>query len=240
LVEVNLKVVPRPAVVGAVVLGFSDRSRAHARLLEIAAGRLRPVALELYDGAAATELRRARPDLPAGEALAIVGVEGTRPVFDRHLRDLDVAALPPSACAVLEGAAAETLWTAVRDLRARFAGAVVVRVGALPQALPTLLSRLAPERAGACGTMIHVGTGIARVIVPADDLAATATQLFPSTEIALRAGGYVVVESAPVDSPGRSRLPWGASKNSATHDLDERLRQAWDPQRRLNPGRMAS
>jgi glycolate oxidase FAD binding subunit len=243
LVEASLKVVPRPDVGGAVVMGFVDRAHAHQRLLEIAASRLRPVALEIVDGAAAAALRRTRADLPAGETLAIVGVEGTRPVFDRHLRDLNLETLSPSACAVLEGSAAEALWTAVQDLRAPFSDAVVVRVGALPHALPALLDQMALGRAGALGVMAHVGTGIARVILPADDLAATVAQLRAPIAIAVAAGGYAVVESAPLGLPGRAHLPWrtaGSPTGDGELSLDQRLRQAWDPQRRLNPGRMAS
>ncbi|HEX3697569.1 MAG TPA: FAD-binding oxidoreductase [Polyangia bacterium] len=243
LVEVSLKVVPRPDVVAAVVMGFADRGRAHQRLLELATSRLHPAALEVYDGVAAAALRRTRADLPAGEALAIVGVEGTRPVFERHLRDLNLGTLPPSAGALLEGSAVEALWTAVQDLRALLSDAVVLRIGALPQALPVLLEKLALARAGAVGVMAHVGTGIARVILPADDLAATATQLQQPTAIAARAGGYAVVESAPLGLPGRAQLPWrtaGALAGDGQPSLDQRLRQAWDPQRRLNPGRMAS
>ncbi|HVR61944.1 MAG TPA: hypothetical protein VMU50_08600, partial [Polyangia bacterium] len=87
-------------------------------------------------------------------------------------------------------------------------------------------------------TMVHAGTGIARVALPADDLDALATALQAPRALARRAGGYVVVESAPLGSPGRGRLPWRAGE--APRVLDERVRVAWDPARRLNPGRMAS
>ena len=236
LVEVNLKVVPRPDVASVVMIGFSNRQEAHRRFLEIASSRLRAVALEILDGDAATTLRRTRPDLPEGQTLGIVGVEGTRPVIDRHLRDLNLAALPPSSCSVREGSAAETVWAAVRELRAAFADTVVLRVGATPHALPSLLSELPLARAGAVGTMVHAGTGIARVIFPADDLAAIVEPIRLSGEIAAGASGYAVVESAPLGRPGRNHLPWGAG----TRPLDQMLRKAWDPEQRLNPGRMAS
>jgi glycolate oxidase FAD binding subunit len=236
LVEVNLKVVPRPDVVGVVVLGFSSLAEAHRRLLEIAASSLRPVALEAVDGVVAQALRRAVCDLPAGQALGLVGVEGTRPVFDRHLRDLNVATQPASSCLVLEGSGAEALWAAMRDLRADAAllDMVVTRVGATPHALPALLDGLALPRAGALGTTAQVGTGLARVVFPADDLAATAEILGVAQEVSARAGGYLIVESAPLGLPRRSRLPWSAGDRP----LDRTLRQAWDPERRLNPGRM--
>ena len=236
LVEVNLKVVPRPDVVGAVVMGFPSLAEAHRRMLEVASSRLRPVALEIFEGAAAAALRRTCPELPASEALGIAGVEGTRPVFERHLRDLNLAALPSSSHVVVQGAAAEALWAGVRDARAAFDDAVVLRIGARPQALPSLLAALAVARAGAVGSMVHAGTGIARVILPADDLAATAELLRALNDIAGRTGGYAVAESAPLGLRGRQHLPWRADDRA----VDQRLRNAWDPGRRLNPGRMAS
>ncbi|HVV83508.1 MAG TPA: hypothetical protein VHE35_10570, partial [Kofleriaceae bacterium] len=48
--------------------------------------------------------------------------------------------------------------------------------------------------------------------------------------------GYAVVESAPLELPGRARLPFGAP---AAGRLDAALRAAWDPKGLLNPGRMA-
>jgi glycolate oxidase FAD binding subunit len=244
LVEVNLKVVPRPDVIGVVVLGFSSLAQAHGRLLEIAASSLRPVALEAMDGVVAQALRRAVGGLPAGEALGLVGVEGTRPVFDRHLIDLNVATQPTSSCLVLEGSGAEALWAAMRDVRAgdgtdvdvdiALGDTVVVRVGTTPYALPALLDGLALPRAGALGTAVQVGTGLARVVFPTDDLTATTEILGLAQEMSARAGGYLIVESAPLGLPRRSRLPWSAGERP----LDRTLRQAWDPERRLNPGRM--
>lgn len=70
IVEANFKVRPRAEV--SAILSFACRSfaEAHRFLLDVHSSPLRPVALE------------------AQNARAVVGVEGTRPVLERHVRDL--------------------------------------------------------------------------------------------------------------------------------------------------------
>jgi hypothetical protein len=139
---------------------------------------------------------------------------------------------------VLDGSATDRLWGAVRDLRAAGDASLVVRVATRPHDLPALLARLALPRLGALGATIHVGTGIARVWLPADELNASAAQLLPLQARATETGGYLIVESAPLAAPGRARLPFSANANVETQPLTDRLRQAWDPKGLLNPGRM--
>jgi glycolate oxidase FAD binding subunit len=235
IVEAHFKVQPRPEVSSAVVFGCASIAQAHRLLLEVWGSALRPVALELSSAATGAYLRGSMPGLPPGEALAVVGVEGTRPVFERHLRDLEGWRGKAGGMAVLRGPAAERLWAAYRDLPDRHRDDVVVRVGARPHDLPALLDEVAA--APGASVQVHAGNGIARVYLrPAGGHTAEIAALISGWhQRAAVLGGYAVVEAAPVEIEGRALLPWGA----ATHPLARAIKQKWDPAQILNPGRVA-
>jgi glycolate oxidase FAD binding subunit len=236
LLEAHFKVGARPALVGALLLGQASFEQALQTLLEIAAGPLRPVALEAIDAAAATPMRRLCPELPSTAAVAIVGIEGSRAAFERHLRDLTEVRSTAGISTVLEGGAADRLWQAFRDAPAQAVDDITLRIGARPHDLPGLLPRLELESLGLVSRSCHAGTGIARVRLrrPAD-LAALVAQLTVCQARARTQQGYLVVESAPVGIAGRESLPFGAPGS----DLARKIKEAWDPTSILNPGRMA-
>ena len=150
IVEAHFKVAARPETSALWALPCATLDDAHGLSLEIAASALRPVALEALDGAAA-ELVRARAPLPggAGQAVAVVGIEGSRAVFERHARDLATyAARGRGAPALVERPTSDTLWEALAEMPAMTAGDVRVRVGARPHDLPALLSALELWREG--------------------------------------------------------------------------------------------
>jgi glycolate oxidase FAD binding subunit len=212
IVEANFKVRPRPEISAAIVFACDSVQDAHALLLKVAASPLRPVALEALDG----RLKH----IVDGKALAIVGVEGSRPVLDRHVRDLEKMG---GKFGVLEGARAEPLWTAMRKLPAGLKDFVRVRIGAPPHVLPKLL-----PQAPMC---IQAGVGIARIdLEPWGDIAKKVQQW---NEKAAQNGGYAVVESAPSTFKDREKLPWGG-----TSPLMKAIKRVRDPKNLLNPGRM--
>ncbi|HEX7901560.1 MAG TPA: FAD-binding oxidoreductase [Planctomycetota bacterium] len=213
IVEANFKVRPRPEVSAAVVFTCETVHEAHTLLLKVAASPLRPVALEALDG----RLKH----IVDGKALAIVGVEGSRPVIDRHLRDLEKIG---GKHGVLDGARAEPLWTALRKLPSALKDFVRVRVAAKPHDLPRLLPQ-AP-------LWIQAGVGIARVdLTPAADVVKKIQQW---NERVAAHGGYAVVESAPLDLKDREKLPWGGPPS----ELMRSIKAARDPDNLLNRGRM--
>ena len=156
-----------------------------------------------------------------GKALAIVGIEGSRPVIDRHCRELEKIG---GKSGILEGARAEPLWTAIRKLPVGLKDFVRVRIGARPHELPKLLPQ-APM-------WVQAGVGIARIdLDPAGDVAKKVQQW---NEKAANHGGYAVVESAPLDLKEREKLPWGGRPSG----LMKAIKRARDPENLLNPGRM--
>ena len=114
------------------------------------------------------------------------------------------------------------------------AGDLRVRVGARPHDLPALLSALELGRETVRAASVRVGTGLAHVALTGEG-ASLATVVERWQRLASARDGYAVVESAPLDLPGRERLPFGAPAASRLHGA---LRQAWDPKGLLNAGRM--
>jgi glycolate oxidase FAD binding subunit len=236
ILEVHLKVSTVPARVGALLLGQDSLGDACARLLEVRALPLRPVALEVLDRGAVATLRASVPELPSTGAVAIIGFEGSEASFERHRRDLEAFRERASESALLEGGSAERLWQAYRDAPARAADQVTVRVGARPHDLPALLARLAPDAAGTTAIFCHAGTGIARLRLPRDPgLAELNARLAEWGQRAAAVQGYAVVESAPLGIVGRETLPWG----TMSHSLGRSIKDAWDPTAIVNPGRLS-
>ncbi|HZE99734.1 MAG TPA: FAD-binding oxidoreductase [Planctomycetota bacterium] len=212
--EASFKLRPRPEISAAFVFPCASVDEAHTLLLKVFESKLRPVALEALDG----RLKH----IIDGAALAIVGVEGTRPVIDRHYRELrDLA----PRLGILEGERAEPLWNALRKLPDALRDYVRLRIGAKPHELKRLLPS-AP-------LWISVGTGIARAdLEPAADLHFSVRRM---ADKAATLGGYVVAESAPPAMQNRDKLIWTPP---GEQPLMKGLRQLRDPKRVLNPGRV--
>jgi glycolate oxidase FAD binding subunit len=211
--EASFKLRPRSETSAAFVFPCASVEEAHALLLRVYDSKLRPVALEALDG----RLKH----IIDGAALAIVGVEGTRPVIDRHYRELrDMA----PKLGYMEGERAEPLWNALRKLPEALKDYVRIRIGAKPHDLRRLLPP-AP-------LWISVGTGIARAdLEPAPDLHFSVRRLSDKVS---SLGGYAVAESAPLGMANREKLVWGPTDAP----LMKGLRSLRDPKRILNPGRV--
>jgi len=214
--EASFKLRPKPDISAAFVFPCASVEDAHDLLLKVYASPLRPVALEALDG----RLKH----IIDGAALAIVAVEGTRPVIDRHYHELrDLA----PRLGILENERAEPLWNALRKLPEALRDYVRIRIGAKPHELKRVLPQ-APLR-------ISVGTGIARA-----DLEAAGDLHFSLRRMADKAaalGGYIVTESAPLGMANRDKLIWGPP---GEHPLLKGIRSMRDPKRLLNPGRVTA
>jgi glycolate oxidase FAD binding subunit len=231
LLEAHFKVSNRPAVKAALVFACASFAEAQARLLAVAASSLRPVALEAVDAAAAAGLRALGAPLPDGAAVAIIGLEGAEAGVERHLREL-----APLQATLLQAESSEGLWQAFRDAPTRALDEVTLRVGARPHALPALLQALEALDLGIVARSSQVGSGIARLRLGGGDLAPRAARMLAAQQTARASSGYVIVESAPVGVSGREALPFGVP---AGHPLARKIKEAWDPNGLLNPGRVA-
>ncbi len=209
----NFKLRARPELSAAIVFPCGTIREAHELLLKVYDSKLRPSALEALDGRF--------KHIVEGDAIAIVGVEGTRPVLDRHYRELQALGRPMG---VLEGERAAPVWKALQKLPEALKDMVRVRIAAKPHDLPKVL----PE----APMTIHVGSGIARVdLDPGPELARKVRQWW---DLASGAGGYAVVESAPRDMEDRDKLQW----KLITNPIMRAIKASRDPRGILNPGRM--
>jgi glycolate oxidase FAD binding subunit len=232
ILEAHFKVQPRPELSGAVIFGAADLEAAHRLLLEVWGSPLRPVALELLSAGVAGGLRGLAAGIPPVDHLAVIGIEGSRPVFERHLRELEAWRPRATGMAVLRGPAAEGVWTAFRDAPDKRREELTVRLGARPHDLPELLREVSVASAG---VQVSVANGVARAFLrraPAGELAGLVQRWHQQ---AAARGGYAVVEAAPPELDGRATLPWSVPGPA----LGQTLRQAWDPKQILNPGRIA-
>ena len=240
IVEAHLKVAARPETSALWALPCATLDSAHRLLLEVAASALRPVALEALDAGAAGLVRARGGALPGGggQAVAVVGIEGSRATFERHARDLGVfAPRGVGAAALVERPESSALWEALADLPAAESADVRVRVGARPHDLPALLAALELSHGTAGAVSVRAGVGLAHVaLAPGGDAAPLAALVDRWSRLASARDGYAVVASAPLDLPGRARLPFGAGSSAGPAAA---LRSAWDPRGLLNPGRMA-
>jgi glycolate oxidase FAD binding subunit len=215
LLEASFKLRPLPERRAVFVVPCPSLRRAHEILLAVFASRLRPAALEAVD---ARLLKLA--DAPAA---ALVGVEASGPIVERHARELRGFA---GGFERLEGPEAEDLWARLRDLPALGPDRIRVRIGARPHDLPELLPEEGPP------LWIRAGNGLAWAHLEPGPEAAEAARAWHRRAAAR--GGYAVVESAPPDLADRASLPWGFPDDP----LMKAVRAARDPARVLNPGRV--
>jgi glycolate oxidase FAD binding subunit len=236
ILEAHFKVQPRPELSGAAIFGCADLETAHRLLLEVGGTPLRPVALEALSAGAVATFGALSAGIPATStlALAIVGIEGSRPVFDRHVRDLEAFRKRARSMTVLRGPAAQNLWDGFRDAPGRRSGEITVRIGTLPHDLPELLRTASPAGAS-LSVQAH---GVARVFLRRCPGAEITPLVQRWHEAATARGGYAVVEAAPLDLEGRADLPWSATTRALP--LARALKDRWNPAGILNPGRMAS
>jgi glycolate oxidase FAD binding subunit len=242
ILEAHFKVQPRPELSGAAVFGCPDLESAHRLLLDIWATPLRPVALEAMSAGALATFGALAAGIPVARAVAVavVGIEGSRLVFERHLKDLEAFRTRAASMTVLRGPAAQNLWSGFRDAPDRRRDEITVRIGARPHDLPTLLREVA---ASGAGLTVQAASGVARALIRRAPVADLAPLVHAWHAAASACGGYAVVESAPLDLEGREELPFSAQTSMTARRpaaaLGRALKQQWDPDGILNPGRMA-
>jgi glycolate oxidase FAD binding subunit len=237
LVEANFKVTSLPEVSSVLLLPQPTLETAHRVLLDVRRSALGPCALEALDVMAVRALAEYVPDLPRQAALAVVGIEGSRPIAERHLNELKPIRTAARGAVYLEGPAAARVWQGFRDVPAARAREITIRVGGLPDGLPGLLAGLPPFGVERTAAQVQAAVGVARLsFSPPRDASVLAAPLDAWQRLARAQKGYVVVESAPVDLSGRGSLPWGSGREDSLGPL---IKRRWDPDHILNPGKVA-
>ncbi|MEM7693168.1 MAG: FAD-binding protein [Pseudomonadota bacterium] len=169
--------------------------------------------------------------LPGAPSRTVLRIEGfARQVDYRLARLADRLKVTPDT---LEGAAHDALWREIRDMEP-FAGDTrpVWRLSVRPSDAPALGKAL-QERCGA-DLMLDWGGGLMVAKLPdTDDAGAAAVR-----EELARFGGHATLTRAPAQL--RAAVPVFQPPAPRVAALSEAIRQTFDPDRILNPGRMAA
>jgi glycolate oxidase FAD binding subunit len=134
--------------------------------------------------------------------------------------------------AVLEGADAEPLWSALTEFQAANDRSVSFVASIRPSSLASFVDGLDPHR---WSVQAHAGNGIVRAHAQGDwALESMAQAIEKHRRIAAADGGSLVLWSCPTEWKERLRV-WGEPRGDWS--VAERVKAALDPHGAMNPGR---
>ncbi|MDX2168429.1 MAG: FAD-binding oxidoreductase [Deltaproteobacteria bacterium] len=231
LVEATFKVRPRPPCEVLFEWTAPDLAAALARAEAVLGSDVFPTLLEAINESAAESL-----GLDSGASL-VIGCAGSLAHVDEQARRLAVVSdgaaqrHQPERAAALARALREFSQPADDD-------GLVLRLSALPTALPALLAAVEAEASArriVAEIAVHAGNGVAWCqLLGAPHEAALAELTAAVRSVARRESGWAVCESMPAGLRG-SLDPWGFDEPSVV--LMRRIKDALDPQGTLSPGR---
>jgi len=192
--------------------------------IALAAGFIRLVAL----------LSPVPAELSLSAVATAVAVEGFTEAVDRHVRDITgMAAAAGLSAEVLEGPAHERLWAAVADFPRSREGEALVRLTVPPGAVAAAVDAL--SRVDDSPVYVaHAGAGTIWIGVEA---ARAATVFAALTSVAGAQHGHAVLASAPPEVK-RGLDVWGSPPPALS--IMREIKQRFDPQQLLNPGRFVA
>ena len=227
LTEVGFKVLPQAETETTLALTGLDAARAGLAMqaamatpLEVSAASWLPA--DLADGAG----------LAGGAPHTLLRLQTFAAFVDRRAGALERALGRFGPAVRLEEDASRALWRHLRDVRplAEPRDRAVWRIAAAPTAGPSLHDLLTAALGGT-GYLDQAG-GLLWLAVPATAECGAAT-----VRDALRtAGGHATLVRAP--EAVRARIDVFEPQPAALRAMTERLKRVFDPERRLNPGRM--
>ncbi|MHB1132556.1 MAG: FAD-binding oxidoreductase [Chloroflexota bacterium] len=230
LVEVTLKVAPRPATEATWLGIFDSADAATAVAGQVLRSVLQPSALELLNARAAALCGLA---VPEGRWALLARASGFRPAVERHLREFSAAAQDAERQEELPAEQGDAVWSAYASWAAarRWApGHLTCRL-----ALPPATVGQAGDRVATLGVEPVVwaqATGAAFWSV-ADDTAQASALSAELRGLATTLGGAAIVENWPDGTPDLD--PWGPS--GVPLELMRALKEQYDPRGTLNLGR---
>ncbi|MGE5619245.1 MAG: FAD-binding oxidoreductase [Sphingomonadaceae bacterium] len=233
LVEVTLKVAPRPETERSWIGTFPSVDAAGRAVGTILRRPLAPTALDLLNDRVAAEsgLR-----LPPGHWALLGRASGFAPAVDRHLAEFEAAARAEGATDSqrLDEGAAERVWACLARMASalRWADDVLTCRFAL---LPATMGRVCREVATSGGEPFVWGHGVGALFwsVPARSAPAALEAVSRFRREAVAAGGALVVENWPRSVEGVD--VWGSPGGPIP--LMRAIKSQFDPHGILNPGR---
>ncbi len=244
----NFRTFPRPPARALFVISFAALNGALALRRALAQSSLTPTALELASPALVRLLTPNAALVPPGHWAMLVLVGGDATVVERHARDIERMARSASmtALARLDAESMNPLWTRLREFpslaREVSPAPTLVKCNTLPSELDTLAARaehLAGRHRLPCALLLR-GVGILYVLLlPEEAGEETLARLAAAAEELLQTGaehGSAVVEACPAELK-RVVHVWGSTGRRNDLELMRRLKQVFDPDHVLSPGR---
>jgi glycolate oxidase FAD binding subunit len=239
ITEATFKISPFPGDGQTLYITLPDRATALRLTTAVLRSYLLPSALEALNPAAFQRLSAvAGIPAPGRERWGVLMlVEGMAESRQRHIDEMRSLAgeMGNGGVEVLDGVRHAALWPAVAEFPSprEHPQEIVCRAGG-PIAGWADLAAAAQSActAGPVEILAHAGVGLMYAACAPDDGPAMAAALATAAEAA---GGYAVVEVAPPEL--KARLPlWGAPPGGL--ELMRRLRQKFDPEAIMVPGRL--
>ena len=254
LTRLRLRVQPRPPARGVILAAYDVLEDTVRSLDDLFAAGILPATAELLDRSAVEALTKWRLDLdlPDGEAVLFIEIEGTKGHVGSALREVDEIVRRRATLTRLaeDETAIQRLWAARGGLAAAsalvfpgkhriFAGEdLAVPLSEIPRTI-----RRAREIGAETGVAVifygHFGDGnvhTAILIDPSDaDEVRRADELADRLhKLALEVGGTVTGEHGT----GAVRAPYMRAEHGAALDVMRRVKRALDPKGILNPGKL--
>lgn len=239
ITEATFKLAPAPTDWAVIVAAFDEMDTAADAAQNLQTQYYAPLGLHVLTGGAA---ERVAPSM--GGRVLTLAIQGGRPAsMNRRVEDTVALWAPVAATMnVATGHEADKVIRALTDLPADPASppAISVRINTPPSALPSLLAfGDAPLGHGPPPSVVaDVGFGGGRLLWW-DDAASSQPEdlvagLLRIQHAAADLGGGAIVETCPSDAKARMDV-WGAEPSGMR--IMRRLKEQFDPQNILNPGR---
>jgi glycolate oxidase FAD binding subunit len=242
IVEATFRLYPIPATERTWVASFSTATKAREVIGRILGSPLVPSAVELLNDTAAAEVaRQSSPVSGLRGILLAVAIASVPEAVEAQLRSAQGMAREAGGDLLLEGAAHEAFWAAVRDFDPGEGTVMVLKASVLLSKVAEAVEqgeRLAAQRGLRVAIISEAGTGILRYYIRggggADGLKRLADVVDPLRAFAVDAKGSLVVLQAPPEVKALVDV-WGPAGKGFT--LMQGLKEQFDPGRILSPGR---